>query len=91
MNSKTILSIILTLPLAAASCTKEESEPAASGSGSASSSDYPLTTCVVSGEELGGMGEPVEYDYQGTLVKFCCKSCIPKFEADPEKYVAKLR
>ena len=52
---------------------------------------YPLTTCVVSGEELGGMGDPVEYDHNGTTVKFCCKNCIKDFQAKPEKFLAKLK
>ena len=59
--------------------------------------DYPLTTCVVSGENLegGDMGEPVDYIYKepgkpDRLVRFCCKMCVPKFEKDPAKYLAKL-
>ena len=100
MKSKTIFSssllpsLLALLSFTLASCSKEESEPAGGGSETVSTEtadSYPLTTCVVSGEELGGMGEPVEYDHNGTLVKFCCKNCIPKFEADPEKYMAKLK
>lgn len=50
------------------------------------------TTCPVSGETLEGgeMGEPVSYAYHGRTIKFCCTSCIKKFEADPAKYLAKL-
>jgi hypothetical protein len=49
---------------------------------------YPLKTCVVSGEALGGdMGAPVDYVYQGRLVRFCCKGCIKKFNAEPEKFL----
>ena len=51
---------------------------------------YPLDTCVVSGEKLGGMGEAVKYDHNGREVRFCCKGCIDKFKADPDKYLAKL-
>ena len=57
---------------------------------------YPLTTCVVSGEDLaGGMGDAVEYVYhrQGRpdrLVRFCCPSCIKKFVKNPEKYLKAL-
>jgi YHS domain-containing protein len=49
--------------------------------------DYPLETCVVSGEKLGSMGEPVDYRYQGRLVRLCCRGCIGTFEKDPEKYL----
>ncbi len=29
-------------------------------------------------------------EYKGKKVYFCCPACKPKFEADPEKYIAKL-
>jgi hypothetical protein len=57
---------------------------------SAESKSYPLETCVVSGEKLGGMGEPVNYMYKNQLVKLCCKNCIAAFEKEPDKYLAKL-
>jgi hypothetical protein len=55
----------------------------------------PLTTCVVSGEGLTEMGEPIDFIYKkegqpDRLVKFCCKQCIGKFKRDPAKYLAKL-
>lgn len=52
---------------------------------------YPLTTCVVSGEKLGEMGPPVVINYKGTEVRFCCDGCPKKFNADPTKYLAKLK
>lgn len=52
---------------------------------------YPLKTCVVSGEELGGMGEPVVVKHGEVTVKLCCKSCVDDFNAEPEKFVAKLK
>ena len=56
------------------------------------SDTYPLKTCVVSGEQLGGdMGKPVVINYQGTEVRFCCKDCVKKFNANPAKYLAKLK
>jgi len=52
---------------------------------------YPLKTCVVSGEKLGGdMGGPVLYSYQGREIKFCCKDCRKDFDKDPAKYIKKL-
>ena len=39
-------------------------------------------------------GNPIDKnvftEYKGRKVYFCCKACIDKFNADPEKYVAKL-
>ncbi len=54
------------------------------------SADYPLTTCPISGGELGSMGKPVEIVYAGRLVKFCCKMCIPKFEKNPMPTIEKI-
>ena len=51
---------------------------------------YPLNTCVVSGEELGGMGETVVINHKGTTVKLCCDSCVDDFNAEPDKYLAML-
>jgi YHS domain-containing protein len=49
---------------------------------------YPLTTCVVTGAELGSMGVPVDYVFGNRLVRFCCAGCIKKFEAEPVRYMA---
>lgn len=55
---------------------------------------YPLDTCVISGEKLGGtMGAPVDYLYQekvkgqesDRLVRFCCKGCIKAFQKEAAK------
>jgi YHS domain-containing protein len=29
--------------------------------------------------------------YKGKLIGFCCDKCIPKFNKDPEKYMASLK
>ena len=52
---------------------------------------YPLDTCLVADEKLGEMGEPVTLIHQGQQIKFCCDSCVPKFNNDPEKYLSKLK
>jgi YHS domain-containing protein len=52
---------------------------------------YKLTTCVVSGEKLGGeMGDPIDRVFGNRLVRFCCKSCLKDFGQDPLKYLAML-
>lgn len=52
---------------------------------------YPLKTCVVSGDVLGGeMGKPVTNYYQGQQIIFCCKDCVTDFNQDPRKYLKKL-
>lgn len=52
--------------------------------------DYPVKACLVSGEELGSMGEPVDRLYGTTLVRLCCKGCVRAFDKDPEALVAKV-
>jgi len=60
---------------------------------------YPLKTCVVTGEKLGGdMGAPYIFFYKdpknpndpGREVRLCCKGCLDDFKADPAKYLKKL-
>jgi YHS domain-containing protein len=45
------------------------------------------TTCPVMG---GAIDKSIFVEYKGKKVYFCCKDCVEKFKADPEKYVAKL-
>ena len=60
---------------------------------------YPLKTCIVSGDKLGGeMGDPYVYIYKdkknkdeaGREIKFCCKSCLKDFNKDPDGYIKKI-
>jgi hypothetical protein len=52
---------------------------------------YPLKTCVVSDEKLGGdMGDPYIFTYNDREVKLCCKGCLKDFNKEPEKYVKKM-
>lgn len=52
---------------------------------------YPLETCIVSGEKLGGMGKEYVFTHEGQEVKLCCKSCLKDFKKDPAKYMKKIR
>ena len=58
---------------------------------SASVTPDKLGTCPVSGDNLGEMGAPLVFTYKGQEVKLCCKNCKPKFDKDPETYIAKIR
>jgi uncharacterized protein (UPF0333 family) len=55
--------------------------------------EYPLKTCVVSEEEIGGsMGEGIDYVYKqegqpDRLVRFCCKDCRKDFDKNPTQYL----
>ena len=47
--------------------------------------------CPVSGEPLGAMGAPIKLTVADREVFICCKGCQGDLEADPEKFLAKLK
>ncbi|MFN7137843.1 MAG: hypothetical protein ACK4UN_00735 [Limisphaerales bacterium] len=52
---------------------------------------YPLKTCIVTDEPLGGdHGEPYVFVHEGQEIKMCCKPCLKKFNKDTAKYLKKL-
>ena len=57
--------------------------------------DYPLDSCVVSGDKLDHEGKPFEYTYKvagkpDRLILLCCKDCVADFEKEPAKYLKKI-
>ena len=52
---------------------------------------YPLDTCIVSGNKLGTMGKVVVRSHEDQEIKFCCKPCVKKFDANPAKYLSRLK
>lgn len=75
------------LPLLLPACASSDGSSRTAGSGV---KPYPLETCLVTGNELGSMGDVVVKTYGSQEVKFCCKPCVKKFEANPQKFLAKL-
>lgn len=52
---------------------------------------YPLKTCIVSDEKLGGdHGEPYAFVHNGQEIKLCCKPCLKDFNKEPAKYLKKI-
>ncbi len=51
---------------------------------------YPLATCAVTEEPLDEWDEQITYLHGTQEMKFCCKMCLKKFKANPDKYLAKL-
>lgn len=86
--------LIATLAILAASCNSRDASANPSDPSSdapiSTPSPYPLDVCIVSDEELGSMGEPVVIIHQGQEIKFCCATCQPSFEKNPDKYLGKL-
>ena len=52
---------------------------------------YPLDVCLVTGNDLESMDGSITKVYGEREIKFCCKPCIKKFEANQAKYLAKLK
>jgi len=51
---------------------------------------YPLETCLVAGEKLGEMGEPLVVLVGNQQVKLCCAQCLPDLKEKTAEMLAKL-
>lgn len=87
---KTKLTILVTsaAALLLAACSGERTDETTATADAVT--PYPLETCIVSGEPLGSMGEPIVIVHEGQEIKFCCDACPPRFEEDPDKFLEKL-
>jgi len=90
LNRTTIMSNITKSILAAVFLTGALATNAAEAKQAKAVKPYPMDTCVVSGEKLGGMGEPVSFEYEGREIMLCCKDCRKEFDKNPKKFVAKV-
>jgi len=52
--------------------------------------NYKVDVCVVSGEKLGSMGEPIDVLYGTRLVRLCCKGCKKSVAKKGPELIAKL-
>jgi hypothetical protein len=85
MMMKTISTLLLMLALAGltSSGIAEDKKKEAKA--------YPLKTCIVSDEALGGdHGDPYVFTHDGQEFKLCCKPCLKDFNKDPKGYHKKL-
>ncbi|MCX5665885.1 MAG: YHS domain-containing protein [Candidatus Omnitrophica bacterium] len=48
------------------------------------------TICPVTGDKVD-MKDPVTVEYKGKIYNLCCPACIKDFNAEPEKYSAKVK
>lgn len=93
MKTYTILAAITAsvMSLGLTSCGDKKVEvEAPTSTTEAAVKPYPLDVCLVSGEELGSMGEPHVFIHEGQEIKMCCDMCVPKFNKDTAKYLAML-
>ncbi len=56
----------------------------------AQKASYPLKTCVIGGDELGSMGDPIEMVVGTRLVRLCCKGCVKGVQKEPAKALATI-
>lgn len=71
--------LFYSLPVSAAEAKDAKAKP------------YPLKTCIVSDEEIGGdHGDPFIFVHEGQEYKLCCKPCQKDFDKNPKKYTKKL-
>ncbi len=82
--------IVLALGLVSCQTTTIKVDPGKPLATAPAVKPYPLKTCLVTDEDLDSMGGEVSRVHEGQEVKFCCNSCVKKFEANPSKYLAKL-
>ncbi len=72
---------------AAAKMEMPDMDAAAAKVSEAASTVTKQTTCPIMG---GKINKDIFVEHKGQKVYFCCKACVTKFQADPEKYLAKL-
>ena len=88
----TISTLMLTM-FALTGC-KKKSEPAAPAEIKQVVSETVEAIESVEQKTCPIMGSPINKElyteYKGQKVYFCCAGCKPKFDANPEKYIAKL-
>jgi hypothetical protein len=55
------------------------------------SKGYPLAVCVVTGDDLAMVGEPVAIVVDGVEIQLCCEHCVAEVRKDPVRYAAMVR
>ena len=90
------LALLLTLVVALTGCPKPEkastgpavTPPVASAGANATPAGITgeLATCSVLGTTMP-KDKMIPVEYKGKTYYFCCQDCVPKFKADPEKYI----
>jgi YHS domain-containing protein len=47
--------------------------------------------CPVSGDVLDADTPPLAYNDGGRTILFCCKSCVKKYKANPQKFASAVQ
>lgn len=79
-----------TMPDSAEPVPSPGSAPGATSAPATQASATPINKfCAV--EHENEVDPKVTTIYNGKVIGFCCKDCVPKFKQDPEKYMASLK
>ena len=89
-TARLLLTAAAGLLLNACASTGSTSAPSTAAAPAAGVKPYPLKTCLVTGNDLGSMGDQQRIVYEGRELKFCCQPCVGKFKKNPAKYLTKL-
>ena len=92
-----LCAVLLTLMVVLAGCPKPQETgqtgapsatpgPAPSAKASPSSGAEEMATCPVLGTTMP-KSKMIPVEYEGKTYYFCCQDCVPKFKADPKKYI----
>jgi YHS domain-containing protein len=80
------LSVFLAVGLLLAGCAGKSAEPSAAKDAAAPDTE-PVQTAQANCPVMGDPIDPEVFaEHNGKRVYFCCKDCIGKFKANPDKY-----
>ena len=83
-----IFAMLMVDTIAMTGCKKAEQAADKEELSSIEAAAVEQTTCpLMAGKPIN---KNIYAEYKGKKVYFCCQGCKPKFEANPEKYIAKL-
>jgi YHS domain-containing protein len=86
----TVASLVMAQTETTSKSTAAEADTVTAAKAVKEAEAYPLDYCIVTGEKLGSMGDPVVRVYNGREVRFCCGGCVKPFEKDNAKWTKKL-
>lgn len=88
-----LMSLVLAGLIVVNGCKKSEPSPPSEPTPPSAKSEA-VSAAAIEQTVCPMMGTPINKaiftEYKGKKVYFCCPSCKPEFEKDPEKYIAKL-
>ena len=85
MSTKSIV-VVLTVVLLGTGASLVRAQGAPTEQAQPAAVEVGNTTCPVSKEKVGEMGEVFKHEYNGKIYNLCCEACLKDFTKDPEKF-----